>query len=66
MSCSSRPRAARQVLTPVRQAFWSGPFVEGWAVYAEALMVERGYDAGLPVAGRRSRSACSSSRTRCA
>ena len=34
-------------MTPVRQAFWSGPFVEGWAVYAEALMVERGYDAGL-------------------
>ncbi len=33
--------------TPVRHAFWSGPFVEGWAVYAEALMVERGYDAGL-------------------
>jgi uncharacterized protein (DUF885 family) len=31
----------------VRQAFWSGPFVEGWAVYAEQLMVERGYDAGL-------------------
>jgi uncharacterized protein (DUF885 family) len=36
-----------QVPTPVRQAFWSGPFVEGWAVYAEELMVERGYDAGL-------------------
>ena len=35
------------VTTPVRQAFWSGPFVEGWAVYAEELMVERGYDAGL-------------------
>jgi uncharacterized protein (DUF885 family) len=31
----------------VRSAFWSGPFVEGWAVYAEQLMVERGYDAGL-------------------
>jgi uncharacterized protein (DUF885 family) len=27
----------------VRQAFWSGPFVEGWAVYAEELMAERGY-----------------------
>ncbi|MFN8167566.1 MAG: DUF885 domain-containing protein [Candidatus Nanopelagicales bacterium] len=36
-----------QVTTPVRHAFWSGPFVEGWAVYAEQLMVERGYDAGL-------------------
>ncbi|CAB5025783.1 unannotated protein [freshwater metagenome] len=33
--------------TRVRSAFWSGPFVEGWAVYAEQLMVERGYDAGL-------------------
>ena len=32
--------------TRVRQAFRSGPFAEGWAVYAEALMAERGYDAG--------------------
>jgi uncharacterized protein (DUF885 family) len=32
--------------TRVRQAFSSGPFAEGWAVYAEALMAERGYDAG--------------------
>jgi uncharacterized protein (DUF885 family) len=29
--------------TRVRAAFWSGPFVEGWAVYAEELMVARGY-----------------------
>lgn len=29
--------------TRVRDAFWSGPFVEGWAVYAEELMVARGY-----------------------
>jgi uncharacterized protein (DUF885 family) len=29
--------------TPVRAAFWSGPFVEGWAVYAEQLMVDRGF-----------------------
>ena len=29
--------------TLVRQAFWSGPFVEGWAVYAEELMAARGY-----------------------
>jgi uncharacterized protein (DUF885 family) len=29
--------------TVVRQAFWSGPFVEGWAVYAEADMVRRGF-----------------------
>ncbi|HET7902422.1 MAG TPA: DUF885 domain-containing protein [Candidatus Nanopelagicales bacterium] len=33
--------------TMVRRAFWSGPFVEGWAVYAEQLMAEHGYDAGL-------------------
>ena len=28
---------------PVRKALWSGPFVEGWAVYAEELMVDAGY-----------------------
>ena len=27
----------------VRAAFFSGPFVEGWAVYAEELMCDRGY-----------------------
>jgi uncharacterized protein (DUF885 family) len=32
--------------TPVRKAFWSGPFVEGWAVYAEELMAEHGYRDG--------------------
>jgi hypothetical protein len=34
---------------PVRKALWSGSFVEGWAVYAEELMVESGYrsDRGL-------------------
>jgi uncharacterized protein (DUF885 family) len=33
----------------VRKALWSGPFVEGWAVYAEELMADEGYrsDAGL-------------------
>ncbi len=36
-----------QAPTAVRATFWSGPFVEGWAVYAEALMVDEGYDAGL-------------------
>jgi uncharacterized protein (DUF885 family) len=40
---SRRPRTGSRV----RTAFWSGPFVEGWAVYAEQLMAERGYDAGL-------------------
>ena len=29
--------------TKVRQAFWSGPFVEGWAVFAEAEMVRHGF-----------------------
>jgi uncharacterized protein (DUF885 family) len=29
--------------TPVRIAFWSGPFVEGWAVYAEELMAHHGF-----------------------
>jgi uncharacterized protein (DUF885 family) len=29
--------------TKVHQAFWSGPFVEGWAVYAEQEMIRRGF-----------------------
>jgi uncharacterized protein (DUF885 family) len=29
--------------TKVRKAFWSGPFVEGWAVYAEQEMVRHGF-----------------------
>jgi len=39
---SRRPSAPSRV----RTAFWSGPFVEGWAVYTEALMAEHGYDGG--------------------
>jgi uncharacterized protein (DUF885 family) len=27
----------------LRSAFWSGPFVEGWAVYAERVMIDEGY-----------------------
>jgi len=27
----------------LRAALWSGPFVEGWAVYAEELMADHGY-----------------------
>ena len=27
----------------VRVAFWNGPFVEGWAVYAEELMARQGF-----------------------
>jgi uncharacterized protein (DUF885 family) len=34
--------------TRVRALAWSGPFVEGWGVYAEELMVEHGFG-GLPV-----------------
>jgi uncharacterized protein (DUF885 family) len=33
---------------PVRQVGFSGTFVEGWAVYAEEVMVEHGFG-GLPV-----------------
>lgn len=29
--------------TPVRAVWWSGTFVEGWAVYAEELMAEHGF-----------------------
>lgn len=32
---------------PVRKALWSGTFVEGWAVYAEEVMVEAGYRGAL-------------------
>ncbi|MFY9782195.1 MAG: DUF885 domain-containing protein, partial [Acidimicrobiales bacterium] len=39
--------------SPVRAAFYSGAFVEGWAVYAERVMVEFGYPgAGEPGAVR--------------
>jgi hypothetical protein len=41
---SRRFRAA----TRVRSLGWSGPFVEGWAVYAEELMADLGFG-GLPV-----------------
>jgi len=27
----------------LRAVLWSGPFVEGWAVYAERVMIEQGY-----------------------
>ncbi len=36
---SNRYRGA----TPVRAVWWSGTFVEGWAVYAEELMADAGY-----------------------
>ena len=34
----------------VRKALWSGSFVEGWAVYAEELMVDSGYRADVGLA----------------
>jgi len=33
----------------LRSVLWSGPFVEGWAVYAERMMVEAGYMDGDPL-----------------
>ena len=41
--------ARYEAQVPVRKALWSGSFVEGWAVYAEELMVAAGYrsDEGL-------------------
>ena len=33
----------------LRSVLWSGPFVEGWGVYAERLMVEAGYLDGNPL-----------------
>jgi uncharacterized protein (DUF885 family) len=39
--------------TRLRAALWSGPFVEGWAVYAEELMASSGYQGeGDPAAVR--------------
>jgi uncharacterized protein (DUF885 family) len=34
---------SNQYPSVLRSILWSGPFVEGWAVYAEALMAEQGY-----------------------
>jgi uncharacterized protein (DUF885 family) len=31
------------VATKVRETYWSGPFVEGWAMYAEAAMIRAGF-----------------------
>jgi uncharacterized protein (DUF885 family) len=35
--------------SPLRAALASGPFIEGWAVYGERLMVEQGYMNGDPL-----------------
>lgn len=34
---------------PLRAMLWSGPFVEGWAVYAEGVMKDQGYLNGDPL-----------------
>lgn len=34
---------------PLRAMLWSGPFVEGWAVYAEGVMKDEGYLNGDPL-----------------
>jgi uncharacterized protein (DUF885 family) len=34
---------ARESLNPLRATLWNAPMVEGWAVYGEGLMVERGW-----------------------
>ena len=33
----------------LRSVLWSGPFVEGWAVYAEQVMIEAGYQGNDPL-----------------
>ena len=33
----------------LRAVLWSGPFVEGWAVYAERVMIEAGYQDNDPL-----------------
>jgi uncharacterized protein (DUF885 family) len=33
----------------LRSVLWSGPFVEGWAVYAEQVMIEAGYQDNDPL-----------------
>jgi uncharacterized protein (DUF885 family) len=33
----------------LRNVLWSGPMVEGWAVYAERMMVDEGYGGGDPL-----------------
>lgn len=33
----------------LRGVLWSGPFVEGWAVYAERMMIDEGYLDGDPL-----------------
>lgn len=40
---------SNQYPSTLRAVFWSGPFVEGWAVYAQDLMADQGYLNGDPL-----------------
>lgn len=40
---------ANRYESPLRAVLASGPFIEGWAVYTERLMVEQGYMGGDPL-----------------
>jgi uncharacterized protein (DUF885 family) len=40
---------ARRYPSPLRAVLSSGPFIEGWAVYAEQVMVDAGYMNGDPL-----------------
>lgn len=42
---------SNRVDDPLRAVLWSGPFVEGWAVYAEGVMKDAGYLDGDPLFG---------------
>ncbi len=40
---------ANRYRSPLRAVLASGPFIEGWAVYAERMMVEEGFRGGDPL-----------------
>ena len=40
---------ANRYPSPLRAVLGSGPFIEGWAVYAERMMVDQGYGGGDPL-----------------
>lgn len=44
----SHGRALRRAATPVRRTLQSNAFIEGWAHYAEELLVEEGFCADVP------------------
>ena len=40
---------ANQYPSTLREVLSSGPFIEGWAVYTERVMIEQGYMNGDPL-----------------